>query len=74
MFNGVQQHDFCKLHVPAGSKDLYEAMDVWKEFYSIYEDAGSGSGGSGIYGDVNGDGNVNAADVTAVYNIILNGQ
>ena len=27
--------------------------------------------GSGIYGDVNGDGSVNAGDVTAVYNIIL---
>lgn len=27
--------------------------------------------GSGIYGDVNGDGSVNAGDITAVYNIIL---
>ena len=30
--------------------------------------------GGGLYGDVNCDGSVNAADVTALYNFILNGD
>ena len=29
---------------------------------------------SGVTGDVNGDGTVNAADVTALYNFLLNGD
>ena len=32
------------------------------------------SGGGGLFGDVNCDGSVNAADVTALYNYILNGD
>ena len=72
VFSGVQQHDYCKLHVPAGCKGKYQAMDVWKEFYSIYEDAGSGGGsGSGVPGDVNNDGKVDIADVNIVINYML---
>ena len=75
-FEGVPTAS-CDLHVRQGSKIRYENQDVWKDFLIIVEDAedyasGSGGGsGSGIYGDVNGDGHVNAADVTAIYNIIL---
>ena len=72
VFSGVQQHNYCKLHVPAGSKELYQAMSVWKEFYSIMEDAGSGSSsGSGVPGDVNNDGKVDISDVNIVINYML---
>jgi hypothetical protein len=33
----------CTLHVPAGTKALYRAADVWKEFENILEDAGVGT-------------------------------
>ena len=60
VFSGVQQH------VPQGSKVRYSAMEVWKEFTIITEDAGSGS----KRGDVNNDGQVTIADVVAVLNIM----
>jgi hypothetical protein len=66
VFSGVQQHGYCDLHVPQGSKVRYSAMEVWKEFTIITEDAGSGS----KRGDVNEDGEVTIADVVAVLNIM----
>ena len=66
VFSGVQQHGYCDLHVPQGSKFRYEAMEVWKEFTAITEDAGTGV----KKGDVNGDGNVTIADVVAVLNLM----
>ena len=66
VFSGVQQHGYCDLHVPQGSKVRYSAMEVWKEFTIITEDAGSGS----KRGDVNNDGDVTIADVVAVLNIM----
>ena len=69
VFNGVSQHGYCDLHVPEGSAGRYGNMEVWKEFYMIIEDAGHPSP-SGIKGDVNGDGEVTAADISAVVNII----
>lgn len=70
VFNGVEQHGYCDLHVIEGAKVRYEAMDVWKEFTMIFEDAGSG-GGSGIRGDVDGNGEVNGTDLNLLINIIL---
>ena len=69
VFNGVQQHGYCDLHVPEGSKFRYEAMEVWKEFASITEDAGHPSQ-TGIRGDVNGDGVVSATDISIIVNIL----
>ena len=66
VFSGVQQHGYCDLHVPQGSKFRYEAMEVWKEFTAITEDAGAGV----KKGDVNGDGQVTIADVVAVLNLM----
>jgi hypothetical protein len=66
VFRGILQHGYCDLHVPVGSKIRYSAMEVWKEFYSITEDAGP----SQKKGDVNGDGNVTIADVVAVLNLM----
>ena len=78
-FDGVPTAS-CDLHVKQGSKIRYENQDVWKDFLIIVEDAedwadvGGVSSGSGIYGDVNGDGHVNSADVTAVYDVILGNE
>lgn len=75
-FEGVPTAS-CDLHVRQGSKIRYENQDVWKDFLIIVEDAedwadvsGVGSG-SGIYGDVNGDGIVSSVDITIIYNILL---
>ena len=75
-FDGVPKAS-CDLHVRQGSKIRYENQDVWKDFLIILEDAenyadvGGGTSGSGVYGDVNGDGVVTTADVTEIYNILL---
>ena len=78
VFEGVPKAS-CDLHVRQGSKIRYENQDVWKDFLIIFEDAEdwadvSGGGSSGVYGDVNGDGVVTAADVTAVYDVLLGNQ
>ena len=79
VFEGVPKAS-CDLHVRQGSKIRYENQDVWKDFLIIVEDAedwadvSDGGSGSGIYGDVNGDGHVNSADVTAVYDVILGNE
>ena len=61
IFEGVPQ-EWCYLYVPAGTVDLYD-IDPWNYFYNISV--------ARIKGDMNGDGFVNAADITVVYNIIL---
>ena len=66
----------CVVHVRKGSKWRYQNKTAWFEFPTIIEDAEdfadiSGGSGTPIIGDVNGDGSVNAADVTIIYNIIL---
>ena len=66
MFRGVLQHGYCDLHVPVGSKIRYSAMEVWKEFAVIVEDADTGQ----KKGDVNGDGGVTIADFVAVLNLM----
>ena len=66
VFSGVQQHGYCDLHVPQDSQGRYRAMEVWKEFYSITEDAGPGV----KRGDVNADGSVDIADVVTVLNLM----
>ncbi|MBO5263217.1 MAG: leucine-rich repeat protein, partial [Bacteroidaceae bacterium] len=56
------------LYVPTGTKAAYQAADYWKEFTNIMEMH------FGIKGDVDGDGTVDVADVTAVVGVILNGE
>lgn len=62
IFNNVD-YDNCKLYVPKGTKALYKATKPWSYFSNIIELE---------EGDVNCDGNVTAADVTEVYNHLLN--
>jgi hypothetical protein len=50
------------LYVPQGSKEAYQSAQYWREFKNIVEI---------IKGDVNKDGKVTIADVTALVDIIL---
>ncbi len=58
----------CCVYVPYGTRSLYEATSPWSEFEHIIEVSHE------IEGDVDGDGNVTAADVTEIYNFLLNGS
>ncbi|MCR5131140.1 MAG: leucine-rich repeat protein [Prevotella sp.] len=55
----------CVLKVPTGSKVAYQADTYWKVFTHIEEVSVAPTG------DINGDGSVTIADVTALVNIIL---
>ena len=59
VFNNTDLTDVV-LYVPAGTKALYESISPWNSIPTIIEQ-----------GDVNGDGVVTIADVTALVNIIL---
>lgn len=56
----------CILCVPLGCTSAYQQADQWKEFFFIQEDDFAAE-----KGDVNGDGNVNAADIVILVNYIM---
>ncbi len=58
----------ARLRVPTGCKNAYKAAPIWKLFNSIVE---SSSLDEVTMGDVDGDGNVGIADVTALVDYIL---
>lgn len=64
MFSGVDKNN-CTLYVPQGTKDVYQTTPQWSDFVNIVEVPV-------IPGDVNDDGRVTAADVTALYDLLLN--
>lgn len=71
-FSGVDTEN-CVLSVPEGSKDAYTdansaAARYWRDFAHVVENHPMF-----VPGDVNDDGVVNGADVTALYEFILNG-
>ena len=55
------------LYVPMRSLELYQNAEVWKEFQHI-----EGVDTGGLRGDVNGDGDVNVMDITALIDEIMN--
>ena len=56
------------LYVPQGSKDAYQAHENWGKFLTIVEiDVEE----PGLFGDLNGDGNIDVEDVNLIINIIL---
>ena len=63
IFDG--SYNSCKLIVPKGTLNSYKTTLPWSLFYNIMEEGG-------VPGDVNGDGHVTSADVTALYNWLLN--
>ena len=62
VWEGVNQAS-VRLLVPDGTAANYKAAEQWKQF---------NIDGSGVRGDVNGDGYVNGTDVTALYEYLLN--
>ena len=56
-------YENCVLYVPDGTSGLYANAEQWQQFFNIVEV---------VPGDVNGDGQVAAADVTALYDYLLN--
>lgn len=53
----------CKLIVPKDKLDAYKQREPWKDFSNIIEKE---------FGDSNLDGDVNVADVTVLYNYLIN--
>jgi hypothetical protein len=66
-FMGVPEST-CTVYVPKGSLAAYQDHYIWREFTHIVEMEDA------LRGDVNGDGEINVADVNAVIDIILNGS
>ena len=54
----------CTLNVPQGTLEIYQATPQWNDFVNIVEVPF-------IPGDVNDDGFVTSADVTAIYDVLL---
>ncbi len=54
----------CRLLVPVGTTDIYRSTTPWKKF-AIEEF---------VAGDINADGVINGADVTALYNVLFNNE
>ena len=57
----------CYVYVPFGTLSLYQATSPWNAFSNIAEVNYNN-------GDVNCDGNITAADITELYNCLLNGD
>ena len=67
IFDGVSIN-YCKVYVPVGTLESYQFTAPWNSFMNIFEEGG---GQTPIRGDVDGDGVVTSADITAIYNILL---
>lgn len=64
----IESFESATLYVPVSAVDAYKAADVWKNFASIvgFED-------EIVAGDVDGNGKVDVADITALIDVMLLG-
>ena len=67
-FAGVNMNS-CVLHVPIGTTAAYRAEKGWKDFVNIVEEVFPHH-----EGDINGDGEINIADINAVTDYIMTGN
>ena len=67
-FAGVNMNT-CVLHVPLGTTSAYRAEKGWKDFVNIVEEVFPHHDG-----DINGDGEINIADINAVIDYIMTGN
>ena len=58
----------CVLYVPGNYISTYQTAEQWKDFFFMENTPSS------FTADVNGDGEINVADITTVVNAILNGE
>ena len=66
--DGKYEFTSATLYVPIGTKALYEATEGWNKFHTIVEIE---TPSPIITGDANSDGTVDAADIVAIVNKIL---
>lgn len=64
-------YENCTLYVPIGCERLYWVANNWDHFVNIVEYDFGNTGSK--YGDLNGDNEVNAGDVSELYSAILQG-
>ncbi|MBR5639052.1 MAG: leucine-rich repeat protein [Muribaculaceae bacterium] len=69
IFNYVPKRT-CVLHVKNEYVSIFEMANQWEDFWNIVGDYSDTP--HSVPGDVNGDGVVTAADVTALYDVMLN--
>lgn len=65
-------YNHAPLHVPVGSERAYKADPYWGQFLTIIGDVGEDDNSDYMKCDVNGDGEVNIADINKVIDAILN--
>ena len=61
----------AKLYIPLGSSDSYMSTNYWNKFTEVIEKKMDNNGP--VVGDVNGDGEVNIADVNFIIDLIIRG-
>ena len=61
----------AKLYIPLGSSDSYMSTNYWNKFTDVIEKKMDNNGP--VVGDVNGDGEVNIADVNFIIDLIIRG-
>ena len=64
-------YNHAPLHVPTGCERTYMSHEGWGQFLTIIGDADVEEPSDDVAGDVNGDGEVNIADVNAIIGVIL---
>ena len=69
-FTGSDEMDGCVLHVLPGKEESFANAWSWARFKHIVGDL---SEGGGITGDVNGDGELSIADITALVDLVMRG-
>ena len=69
LFDNMDYYAHATLHVQLQSLEAYQSALCWKDFYTILGDVEVNN----LIWDVNGDGEINIADLNAVIVIIING-
>ena len=70
--NCFSLYEGVKLYIPIGSRDSYMSTNYWNKFTEVIEKKMDYNGP--VTGDVNGDGEVNIADINFIIDIIIRGH
>ena len=69
--NCFSLYEGVKLYIPIGATDSYMSTNYWNKFTDVIEKKMDNNGP--VVGDVNGDGEVNIADVNFIIDLIIRG-